>query len=72
MNLTDALKSTGRARRKATTQLNFGSGQVEGLAIYTATSQGGYVDLEFKGRHTKTRLMYPEERTTNEDWQPLP
>ena len=70
MNLPDALKSTGRARRKATAQLNFGSGQVEGLSTYTATSQGGYVDTEFKGRHTQTRLMYPEERTAYEDWMP--
>ena len=70
MNLTDALKSTGRARRKAPHQLIFGSGPVEGLAIYWATADGGYVDLEFKGKHFQTRLMYPEERTACEDWMP--
>lgn len=72
MKLPDALKSTGRARRKATTQLNFGSRPVEGLAIFYATADGGYVDLEFKGRHFQTRLMREEERAMYEDWQPVP
>ena len=72
MNLTDALKSTGRARRKATTRLNFGSGQVNGLAIHWATADGGRVDLEFKGRHLQTRPMREYERTYYEDWQPVP